>query len=50
MNCFTDFTLMKEVKSGCLMLLVCAALYIQVDPRIVNSLCQFLARFMVGWN
>jgi hypothetical protein len=39
---------MKEVKTGCLMLLVCTALYIQIDPRIWNGLCQLLARMLVG--
>jgi hypothetical protein len=41
---------MKEVKTGGLMLLVCVALYVQVDPRIWNGLCHVLARCMVGWN
>jgi hypothetical protein len=45
-----DLLLMKEVKTGCLMLLVCTALYVQIDPRIWNGLCQLLARCMVGWN
>jgi len=39
---------MREVKTGCLMLLVCTALYIQFDPRIWNGLCQLLARMLVG--
>ena len=41
---------MKELKTGFLMLLVCAALYLQIDPRIWGSVCQLLARFMIGWN
>jgi hypothetical protein len=38
---------MKEFKTGSLTLLVCVALYIQVDPRIWNDVCQLLARFMI---
>jgi hypothetical protein len=41
---------MKELKAGFLMLLVCVALYIQIDPRIWNGVCQLLTRFMIGWN
>jgi|GEM_PF-2797688 len=41
---------MKELKTGFLMLFVCTALYIQVDPRIWSGVCQLLARFMVGGN
>ncbi|HWY91981.1 MAG TPA: hypothetical protein VNY04_03700 [Chthoniobacterales bacterium] len=41
---------MREVKTGCLMLLVCTALYIQFDPRIWNGLCQLLAKLLVGPN
>jgi len=41
---------MKELKAGFLMLLVCVALYIQIDPRIWNGVWQVLARFMIGWN
>ncbi len=41
---------MKEVKTGFLMLLVCVAIYVQVDPRMLNGLCQLFARCMVGWN
>jgi hypothetical protein len=48
--CFLLIPPMKEVKTGFLMLLVCTALYVQIDPRIWNGLCQLLARFMVGWN
>jgi hypothetical protein len=39
---------MKELKTGFLMLLVCTALYVQVDPRIWGGVCQLLARLMVG--
>jgi hypothetical protein len=39
---------MKEVKTACLMILVCTALYIQFDPRIWSSLCQLLAKLLVG--
>ena len=41
---------MKELKTGFLMLFVCTALYIQVDPRIWSGVCQLLARLMVGGN
>ena len=41
---------MKEVKTGCLMILVFTALFIQFDPRIWNSLCQLLAKLLVGPN
>jgi hypothetical protein len=41
---------MKEVKSGFLMLLVCVAFYVQLDPRIWNGLCQLLARCLAGWR
>jgi hypothetical protein len=41
---------MKELKTGFLMLFVCTALYIQVDPRIWTGVCQLLARLMVGGN
>ncbi len=41
---------MREVKTGCLMLLVFTALYIQFDPRIWNGLCQLLAKLLVGPN
>jgi len=41
---------MREVKTGCLMLLVCTALYIQFDPRIWSGLCQLLAKLLVSPN
>jgi hypothetical protein len=41
---------MKELKTGFLMVLVCAVLYAQIDPRIWGGVCQLLARCMVGWN
>jgi hypothetical protein len=44
----TIFSPMREVKTGCLMLLVCTALYIQFDPRIWSGLCQLLAKLLVG--
>ncbi len=37
---------MKEVKSGLLMLLVCVAIYVQIEPQIWNGLCQLLAKLM----
>jgi hypothetical protein len=40
---------MKELKTGFLMVLVCTALYVQIDPRIWSGICQLLARFLVGW-
>jgi hypothetical protein len=41
---------MKELETGFLMLLVCTALYIQIDPGIWNGICQLLARLMIGAN
>jgi len=41
---------MKELKAGFLMLFVCTALYIQIDPRVWSGVCQLLARLMVGGN
>jgi hypothetical protein len=41
---------MREVKTGFLMLLVCAALYIEIDPGIWNDVCHLLAEFIVGPN
>jgi hypothetical protein len=41
---------MKGFETGSLMLLVCTALYIQIDPRIWNNICQLLARLMIGTN
>src|SRR5271166_3164579 len=41
---------MKELKVGFLMLFFCTAIYIQIDPRIWSSVCQLLARLMVGGN
>jgi hypothetical protein len=41
---------MKELKTGFLMLLVCTALYVQLDPRIWGGVCQLLARLMVFWK
>jgi hypothetical protein len=40
---------MKALKTGFLMVLVCTALYVQIDPRIWSGICQLLARFLVGW-
>jgi hypothetical protein len=48
--CCCSYLSMKEVKTGGLMLLVCVALYVQLDPRIWDGLCQLLARCMVGWS
>lgn len=42
--------LMKELETGFLMLLVCMALYIQIDPKIWNGICQLFARLMIGTN
>ena len=47
---FVSSSPMKELKTGFLMLLVCSALYVQVDPRIWSGVCRLLARLMVGWN
>jgi hypothetical protein len=41
---------MKELETGFLMLLVCMALYIQIDPKIWNGICQLFARLMIGTN
>jgi len=40
----------KGLETSFLMLLVCAALYIQIDLRILNGICQLLARLMIGTN
>ncbi|HKM57438.1 MAG TPA: hypothetical protein VJX28_01745 [Chthoniobacterales bacterium] len=39
---------MKEIKTGVLMLLVCAAIYVQIDPRIWSGFCQLIGRLMTG--
>jgi hypothetical protein len=49
-NVLLTLSPMKEVKSGFLMLLVCVAFYVQLDPRIWNGFCQLLARCLIGWN
>jgi len=41
---------MKELEIGFLMLLVCMALYIQIDPGIWNGICRLFARLMIGTN
>jgi hypothetical protein len=41
---------MKGSERVFLMLLICTALYIQIDVRIWNGICQLLARFMIGTN
>jgi hypothetical protein len=41
---------MKELEAGFLMLLVYMALYIQIDPKIWNGICQLFARLMIGTN
>ena len=40
----------KGRETGFLMLLAFAALYIQIDPRILNGVCQLLARLLIGTN
>ena len=47
---FESLSLMKELKTGFLILLICSALYVQVDPGIWSGICRLLARLMVGWN
>jgi hypothetical protein len=42
--------LLKELKTGFLALLVCMALYGQIDARIWNGLRQLLARLMIRCN
>jgi hypothetical protein len=39
---------MKGFETGFLTLLVCTALYLQIDPGIWNGICQLLARLMIG--
>lgn len=41
---------MNELKTGLLMLLVCAAFYVLADPRIWGGLCQFVGRLVGGVN
>ena len=38
----------KEIKTGVLMLLVCLAIYLQIDPRIWSDLCELIGRLMSG--
>ena len=41
---------MNELKSGLLMLLVCAAFYVLADPRVWGGLWQLVGRFVGGVN
>ena len=41
---------MNELKTGFLMLLVCAAFYVLTDPRVWGGLCQFVGRLVGGVN
>ena len=41
---------MNELKTGLLMLLVCAAFYVLADPRVWGGLCQFVGRLVGGVN
>jgi hypothetical protein len=41
---------MNELKTGLLMLLVCAAFYVLGDPRVWGGLCQFVGRLVGGVN
>jgi hypothetical protein len=47
--CFTavpEILCVKEVKTGLLMLLVCVAIYVQIDSRIWAGLCQLIGRLI----
>jgi hypothetical protein len=41
---------MKELKAGFLMLLVCVAIYVQIDSRIWSGLWQLVSRLVAGGN
>lgn len=41
---------MNELKTGLLMLLVCAAFYVLADPRVWGGLCQLVGRLVGGVN
>jgi hypothetical protein len=41
---------LQGVETGYLVVLVCTALYLQIDPRIWDGICQLLARLMIGTN
>jgi hypothetical protein len=41
---------MNELKSGLLMLLVCAAFYVLADGRFWGGLCQLVGRLVGGVN
>ena len=41
---------MNELKTGLLMLLVCAAFYVLADARVWGGLCQLVGRLVGGVN
>ena len=41
---------MNELKTGLLMLLVCAAFYVLADPRVWGGLWQLVGRLVGGVN
>jgi hypothetical protein len=41
---------MNELKTGLLMLLVCAAFYVLGDARVWGGLCQLVGRLVAGAN
>jgi hypothetical protein len=41
---------MNEIKTGLLMLLVCAAFYLLADSRVWGGLCQLVGRLVGGAN
>jgi len=40
----------KGLETGYLAVLLCTALYLQLDPGIWDGFCQLLARLMIGTN
>jgi hypothetical protein len=46
----TESSPMNELKTGLLMLLVCAAFYVLADPRVWGGFCQFVGRLVGGVN
>jgi hypothetical protein len=46
----TESSPMNELKTGLLMLLVCAAFYVLADPRVWGGLCQFVGHLVGGVN
>jgi hypothetical protein len=40
---------MREFETGILMMMVCAALYLQTDPMVLRNLAQIVVR-LIGWS